>query len=337
MPTRIGPVMLDLEGLELTVEECELLDHPAVGGVILFSRNYDHPGQLQSLVEAIRAASPQPLLIAVDQEGGRVQRFRDGFTRLPPARAFGQLYVSDPAAARSAAADTAWLLATELREVGVDFSFAPVLDIDHGLSQVIGDRAFADAAEAICDLATAWITGAHSAGMAVCGKHFPGHGGVVEDSHAEFPIDRRPLKALREADLVPFQRLVAAGLDAIMPAHVLYPAVDRHPAGFSAVWLQDILRHEFGFQGVIFSDDLSMTAAEVAGSYTERARLALDAGCDMVILCNNRAAAVAVVDSIGAAQCEIAAVRLRGLRLRPAAEFSPERRDQALHRLGQLG
>ena len=298
MTARIGPVMLDLEGEALSGEERELLDHPAVGGVILFSRNYHHPEQLRSLVGEIRAVSGRSLLIAVDQEGGRVQRFRDGFTRFPPARVFGQLHASDPAAARQAASDLAWLLASELREAGLDFSFAPVLDLDFGLSTVIGDRAFAGDPETVIALAGAWIAGARAAGMASCGKHFPGHGGVVEDSHAEFPVDRRPVATLREADLQPFKALIAIGLDAVMPAHVVYPAVDAQPAGFSAVWLQQILRDELSFDGVIFSDDLSMTAAEVAGSYPERAHAALEAGCDMVILCNNRLAAMSVVESL---------------------------------------
>lgn len=298
MSAPIGPVMLDLEGETLSGEERELLDHPAVGGVILFSRNYHHPRQLKQLVGEIRAASARPLLLAVDQEGGRVQRFRDGFTRFPPLRALGQLHDSDPAAACQAATALAWLLATELLEAGLDFSFAPVLDLDHGLSAVIGDRAFAAEPVVVIALARAWVAGARSAGMACCGKHFPGHGGVVEDSHAEFPVDRRLEAVLRATDLQPFKALVGAGLDAVMPAHVIYPAVDERPAGFSEVWLKRILRAEMGFQGVIFSDDLSMAAAEVAGSYPERARAALNAGCDMVILCNNRLAALAVVESL---------------------------------------
>jgi beta-N-acetylhexosaminidase len=334
MSARIGPVMLDLEGETLSGEEHELLDHPAVGGVILFSRNYHHPEQLKALIGEIRAASARPLLIAVDQEGGRVQRLRDGFTRFPPLRLLGQLYDSDPAAACQASADLGWLLASELLEVGLDFSFAPVLDLDYGLSAVIGDRAFAADPSAVIALAQAWVAGARSAGMASCGKHFPGHGGVVEDSHAEFPVDRRPEATLREADLQPFKALISAGtspwadtwtgtgtvagtgavLDAVMPAHVIYPAVDDQPAGFSSVWLKQILRTELGFQGVIFSDDLSMTAAEVAGSYPQRARAALDAGCDMVILCNNRLAALAVVDSLVDFDDPVGAQRLARLR-----------------------
>lgn len=331
MSAPMGPVMLDLEGDQLSGEERELLDHPAVGGVILFSRNYRHPQQLRELTSDIRAASERPLLIAVDQEGGRVQRFRDGFTRFPPLSAFGQLYASDPAAACQAAEDLAWLLATELLEAGLDFSFAPVLDLDHGLSAVIGDRAFAADPATVAELARSWIAGAQAAGMASCGKHFPGHGGVVEDSHAEFPVDRRALATLRQADLYPFQALIAAGLDAVMPAHVVYPAVDQQPAGFSSLWLKHILRDELGFQGVIFSDDLSMTAAEVAGSYPQRARAALEAGCDMVILCNNRLAALAVVESLVDFKDPVGAQRLTRLQARqPLAAPSPtQRRAQA--------
>ncbi|WP_328986783.1 beta-N-acetylhexosaminidase [Thiorhodovibrio winogradskyi] len=339
--------MLDLEGETLSGEERELLDHPAVGGVILFSRNYHHPEQLRALVGEIRAVSGRSLLIAVDQEGGRVQRFRDGFTRFPPARVFGQLHASDPAAACQAASDLAWLLANELLEVGVDFSFAPVLDLDHGLSAVIGDRAFAADPDTVSALAGAWVAGVHAVGMAACGKHFPGHGGVVEDSHAEFPVDRRPAALLREADLQPFKALIAAGLDAVMPAHVVYPAVDTQPAGFSALWLKQILREELGFEGVIFSDDLSMTAAEVAGSYPDRARLALKAGCDMVILCNNRLAAMSVVESLVAFEDPVSARRLARLRAREPSSgelgvgfssggLSAKRRERAAEALARL-
>jgi beta-N-acetylhexosaminidase len=333
--------MLDLEGTSLTSEERELLDHPAVGGVILFSRNYADPAQLRAFTADIRAATARALLIAVDQEGGRVQRFRHGFTRFPPARTLGQLHATDAEAARAAAADLGWLLATEVREAGLDFSFAPVLDLDYGCSTVIGDRAFAAEVAAVTELAGAWMKGAQSAGMATCGKHFPGHGGVAEDSHAECPVDRRSLEELRAADLQPFQRLVAAGLDAIMPAHVVYPAVDARPAGFSAIWLKQILRGELGFQGVIFSDDLSMAAAEVAGSYPERARAALAAGCDMVILCNNRLAALAVVDALADFNDPQGAERLARLRGRdpgagPAPEAGRERAARALARLHAL-
>lgn len=338
MNATIGPVMLDLDGLELSGEERELLDHPAVGGVILFARNYAHPDQLRALTAAIRAASPHPRLIAVDQEGGRVQRFREGFTRFPPARALGALYAEDAAAARAAAGDLAWLLASELLGAGLDFSFAPVLDVDGGLSQVIGDRAFAAQAEVVIDLARAWITGARAAGMASCGKHFPGHGAVAEDSHTAYPIDQRALASLRETDLRPYPALITAGLDAVMPAHVIYPAVDAHPAGFSARWLQEILRGELGFEGVIFSDDLNMAAAEAAGSYPQRARAALAAGCDMVILCNNRAAAISVIEALADHAAPASAVRLMRLRARPVAAHSASetRLAQAQQSLARL-
>lgn len=335
MSLRIGPVMLDLEADCLTAEETELLDHPAVGGVILFTRNYQNPEQLRALTTAIRAATPRPLLIAVDQEGGRVQRFREGFTRFPPARQFGALYAEDPAAACAAATDLAWLLGRELLDAGLDFSFAPVLDLDHGLSAVIGNRAFAADAKTVSALAEAWMAGARAAGMASCGKHFPGHGGVVEDSHAAFPVDPRALRSLRESDLQPYMTLIAAGLDAIMPAHVVFPEIDAQPAGFSAIWLQRILRGALGFQGVIFSDDLSMTAAEAAGDYPQRASAALAAGCDMVILCNNRLAALAVVDALQDFDAPLSAARLARLCAHPPAAPSSAADDQRRARAEQ--
>lgn len=289
--------MLDLAGTALDAEDRELLRHPAVGGVILFARNYDSPSQLAALTASIQALREPRLLISVDQEGGRVQRFRTDFTRLPPAGRFGQLYAHDPALACTACNEVAWLMASELRAVGVDFSFAPVLDLDRGISTVIGDRGFALATQTVCELAIAWADGARRAGMASVGKHFPGHGGVAADSHTELPTDPRPFADLLMGDLLPFQRLIAHGLEAMMPAHVVYPCIDTQPAGFSSVWLRVILREWLGFKGVIFSDDLNMAAASVGGEYPQRARAALRAGCDMLLICNNRPAAVAIVDS----------------------------------------
>ena len=261
----LGPVMLDLAGFALTAEERDLLRHPAVGGVILFSRNFLEPEQIAALTAEIHALRDPHLLIAVDQEGGRVQRFRDGFTQLPPAARFGELARRNPHHARQAAEAVGWLMAAELRAVGVDFSFAPVLDLDRGVSGVIGDRAFADNINAVADLAGAWSEGARSAGMAQVGKHFPGHGGVAADSHAELPIDRRRFEDIQMDDLVPFERLIRRGLEAIMPAHVLYSHIDPRPAGFSPFWLKEVLRGQLAFQGVIFSDDLNMAAAAAGG------------------------------------------------------------------------
>lgn len=294
----IGPLMLDLEGLELTFEEQELLRHPKVGGVILFARNFVSAEQLSRLTTAIRDLREPHLLIAVDQEGGRVQRFREDFTRLPPAAWFGEQYRKNAAQARELCELAGWLMAAELRSVGVDFSFAPVLDVDVGLSNVIGDRAFAQKPLPVADLAQAWMRGVHSAGMAVVGKHFPGHGKIQADSHLELPVDQRRLEDLEMEDLIPFERLINGGMEAIMPAHVVYPRIDARPAGFSPFWLKEVLRRRLGFQGVIFSDDLSMEAATAGGGYGERALAALAAGCDMVLACNNRPGALQVLDAL---------------------------------------
>ncbi|MCF7989716.1 MAG: beta-N-acetylhexosaminidase [Thiohalocapsa sp.] len=293
-----GPVMLDIAGVELDAEDREILRHPAVGGVILFARNYADPAQLRALTGSIAALREPPLLIAVDQEGGRVQRFRTGFTRLPPVSAFGQLHDRQPAAARRAAADIGWLMAAELLAAGVDFSFAPVLDVERGISRVIGDRAFSSSPEVVAELAAAWVGGVHAAGMAACGKHFPGHGAVEADSHLQLPVDDRPLAALEGCDLLPFSRLIRCGLEALMPAHVVYRRIDPRCAGFSPFWLRQVLRGRLGFDGMIFSDDLNMAAAAAGGGFAERARAALEAGCDMAVVCNNRPGAAEVVTAL---------------------------------------
>ena len=293
-----GPLMLDLSGTELSSEERDMLRHPAAGGVILFSRNYVSPQQLQSLTTEIHALREPSLLVAVDQEGGRVQRFRDGFTRLPPVAWFGQLYKNNTKQALQQAQTAAWLMATELRAVGVDFSFAPVLDLDRGVSRVIGDRAFHSQPIVVAELACAWMRGVHSAGMAAVGKHFPGHGSVEEDSHEALPVDhRRPADVMME-DLLPFQRLISDGIEAIMPAHVIYDQASSDLAGFPRYWLKDILRRQLGFQGVVFSDDLTMTAAQQVGGFPERAQAALDAGCNMVLVCNNPQGAAEVLETL---------------------------------------
>ena len=294
-----GPLMLDLSGTSLTAEEREILQHPVAGGIILFSRNFESPEQISELVSSIHRLRDPSLLVAVDQEGGRVQRFRNGFTRLPPASWIGQLYNQHSAKeARSIVQSMGWLMATELRSVGVDFSFAPVLDLGKGISHVIGNRAFHDVPDVVAQLAHSWMMGVHEAGMAAVGKHFPGHGGVKEDSHHELPVDhRRPEDILME-DLLPFQRMIDYGMEAIMPAHVIYEQAAEELAGFSRFWLQEVLRRRLGFQGVIFSDDLTMTAAGMAGSYSDRAHAALEAGCDMILVCNNQAGAIEVLEAL---------------------------------------
>ncbi|MCF6282467.1 MAG: beta-N-acetylhexosaminidase [Candidatus Polarisedimenticolaceae bacterium] len=306
----LGPIMLDLEGVELSANDRELLRHPAVGGVILFSRNYDSPEQLHALTTAIHQLREPNLLIAVDQEGGRVQRFRDGFSRLPPAAWFGQLYQKSAQHAKEVTQQIAWLMASELRCQGVDFSFAPVLDLGLGVSQVIGDRAFDKKPTIVAELARAWIYGAREAGMASVGKHFPGHGAVAEDSHHALPVDQRPYQDLQMEDLLPFERLINCGLEAIMPAHVIYQRIAPDLAGFSPFWLQTVLRERLKFQGVIFSDDLAMAATEGQGSFSERADAAINAGCDMVLVCNNRPAAEQVVDALADYSCPVAQLRL---------------------------
>jgi beta-N-acetylhexosaminidase len=286
----IGPVMIDIEGQALSQYDKEKIRHPNTGAIILFSRNYENPEQVNELIKDIRTARNGEILIAVDQEGGRVQRFQTGFTRLPAA----MTYTDRPNLAEPAG----WLMAMELLAVGVDFSFAPVLDIDCGISKVIGDRSFSQDCRLATEYASQFRKGMHRAGMAATGKHFPGHGAVSLDSHLTLPIDERDLDTLRNKDLIPFKQLIDEGLEAIMPAHVIYPAVDDLPAGFSRKWIQQILRDELNFDGTVFSDDLSMKGAASVGDFPERARLAQQAGCDMILVCNNPAAAEQILDSV---------------------------------------
>jgi len=292
---KTGALMLDLEGLELLDDERTLLKQPEVGGLILFGRNIDSYEQLKALVKSIREVRPD-LLIAIDQEGGRVQRLKDNVSLLPPMAKLGQLARSGQEEAISSAEALGLLMAWELRELDIDISFAPVLDLDFGRSGVIGDRAFADDAKQVVALAGAFMAGMKRAGMAATGKHFPGHGWVEADSHLDVPVDERSLGEIESQDLVPFASLIEAGLAGIMPAHVIYKQVDSQPAGFSSFWLQQVLRDRLGFEGIIFSDDLTMEGASVAGSFPERAAQALEAGCDMLLVCNNRAAALEVLD-----------------------------------------
>lgn len=291
-----GPIMLDLEGYELTSDERELIVHPLVGGIILFARNYRDPSQLEYLTRSIRELRPE-ILIAVDHEGGRVQRFRDGFTRIPPMARLGELFMKDPESALELAWDTGWLMASELLAYGLDFTFAPVLDLDYGNSEVIGDRAFSGRPEIVTRLADALIEGLHEAGMPAIGKHFPGHGYVAADSHVDLPVDVRPFSEIDESCLKPFTALCPL-LDGVMPAHVIYEKVAPEPAGFSPYWLKDILRRQLGFKGVIFSDDLGMAGAAATGDYSARAHAALGAGCDMVLVCNDRDGALQVIDAL---------------------------------------
>jgi beta-N-acetylhexosaminidase len=287
----IGQIMIDIDGHSLSALDREKIAHPNTGALILFARNYDNPQQIQVLVADIRKARKGDILIAVDQEGGRVQRLQNGFTRLPAAAA----YAAQPALAEAEAAG--WLMAAEVLAVGIDFSFAPVLDVDCGVSQIIGNRAFSQDSQQAAELAASFRRGMRSAGMAATGKHFPGHGAVALDSHLTLPVDQRSLAEIRKQDLIPFQQLIKDGLEAIMPAHVVYPQVDELPAGFSRQWLQNILRGELKFNGAIFSDDLSMAGAAIAGDFQQRAELAQQAGCDMLLVCNNPSAAEQVLDT----------------------------------------
>lgn len=281
---RLGPVMLDLAGVRLSADDIRRIRHPLTGGVILFARNFEGREQLTALTQSIHSIRPG-VLIAVDHEGGRVQRFKtDGFTKLPAMRTLGELWDADVLAATKAASALGFVLAAELRACGVDLSFTPVLDLDYGPSGVIGDRAFHRDARVVTLLAKSLSHGLALAGMANCGKHFPGHGFVAADSHVALPVDERNLKDILEQDAAPYAWL-GITLEGVMPAHVIYPKVDPHPAGFSKKWLS-ILRRDLGFQGVIFSDDLSMQGASVAGSVVDGAAAALAAGCDMVLICN---------------------------------------------------
>ena len=294
----LGPLMVDVEGLELTAEDRQLLLNPVVGGVILFSRNFHSLDQLESLVEQIHQIRTPPILIAVDQEGGRVQRFKDGFTILPAMRRFGEIYDNNPELAIHLAKDCGWLMASEIRSTGIDISFAPVLDLDKGISTIIGARAFHSDPGVVGILAKAFVLGMNEAGMQATGKHFPGHGSIAADSHIAMPVDKRSFSEIEQEDLYPFKYLVNSGIHALMIAHVLYPEADTQAAGFSSFWMKDILRDQLGFQGAIFSDDLSMEGAAVAGSYSQRAFSSLQAGCDMILVCNNRNAALEVADSL---------------------------------------
>lgn len=281
----IGPLMLDIEGLEVNARERDLLQNPLLGGIIFFSRNYASPQQVAELSQSIREIAARDILIAVDHEGGRVQRFREGFTAIP---AMGTILLETPEheLAKRKAYQWGAMIAIEVQAVGIDFSFAPVLDLNKNISQVIGDRAFSGKVDEVIELGREFIRGMNDYGMAATAKHFPGHGSVEADSHIDIPVDERPREQIIGEDMRVFAEL-AQDYQAVMPAHVIYPAFDKQPAGFSSIWLQDILRSQLGFDGVIFSDDLSMKGAEVVGGYYQRAEAAIQAGCDMVLVCNH--------------------------------------------------
>jgi len=338
----LGPIMLDVVGTELTADDIRRLQHPLVGGVILFTRNFKNCEQLKALTASIHAVRQPPLLIAVDHEGGRVQRFREGFTKIPPMREFGHIWDKNPKKAKELAVEAGWILAAELRAYGVDFSFTPVLDMDYGDSLVIGNRAFHIDKQAINDLAFALMQGLKKGGMAAVGKHFPGHGFVVADSHVSMPVDERSFDEIAQNDMQPFRMLIDDGIPAIMPAHVIYSKVDDKPAGFSQKWLQKVLRERLAFNGVIFSDDLSMEAASAGGDVTTRALAALNAGCDMVLLCNQPAMADELLTNLKweiSAQSISRLARMHGKKHPPSATELLEIVEfmYAKHQVAQVG
>ncbi len=317
----LGPLMADVAGTELTPADREILAHPLVGSVILFTRNYADPAQLEQLVRDIHAVRSPPLLVAVDHEGGRVQRFRNGFSALPAMRQIGHLYDLDAAQGLETARRLGWLMAAELLAVGVDFSFAPCVDLDYGISAIIGDRALHRRAATVARLAVAYAHGMRDAGMAATAKHFPGHGAVVADSHLALPVDRRALGELRE-ELLPYRALIDNGLQAVMVAHVLFPAVDALPASFSPRWVGGVLRGELGFGGAVFADDLSMAGAASIGDLPDRAQLALSAGCDVLPVCNDRANLERLLDGL---RIDVdPASRLRLVRMRGRHEIAAD-------------
>jgi beta-N-acetylhexosaminidase len=334
--------MIDLVGTTISSQERGWLANPLVGGVILFSRNYESLEQLEALVEDIHSSGNRktPLLVAVDHEGGRVQRFRDGFTRLPAAAEIGAIYRDDRKRGRRLAEQAGWVMASELRAVGIDFSFAPVLDIDYGVSGVIGDRAFYHNADGVAVLASHYIAGMKQAGMSSVGKHFPGHGAVEVDSHLALPVDERRFVDIEMADLIPFERLIANGLSGIMPAHILYSNIDSELAGFSHFWLQQVLRGQLQFQGVIFSDDLSMGGATGAGDITRRASMALAAGCDMVLVCNDPSAVASLLEQLEYEHDAVHSIRLARLHGRHRITLKQLHADphwtQSVHALSRM-
>ncbi len=309
----LGPLMIDVAGTTLVAEDRTVLANPLVGGVILFTRNFESIGQLESLVREIRAVRTPSLLVAVDHEGGRVQRFRQDFTVLPSVRALGHRFDFNANEGRALARHCGWLMAAELLAIGIDISFAPLVDLDYGVSSIIRDRAFHRDSRIVADLAIAYLHGMRDAGMAGTAKHFPGHGAVVADSHLALPVDRRE-RADMSDDLYPYRRLIDNGLPAVMMAHVVYETVDELPASFSPHWIGQELRTELGFTGAVFSDDLNMQGASVMGDIPSRVRAALTAGCDMVPVCNNRPGVLATLEKLGQVSDPVGQVRLARMR-----------------------
>jgi beta-N-acetylhexosaminidase len=337
----LGPLMLDVGGMALTDADRARLCHRLCGGVILFARNYRSPEQIAALTAEIHALRTPPLLIAVDHEGGRVQRFRDGFTPIPPMRALGRLHDKHPHQATHIAQEIGRVIGAELRSCGIDFSFTPVLDVDHGPSTVIGNRAFHSDPDVITALARRLIRGLRSAGVGAVGKHFPGHGFIAADSHYEIPVDDRSFAEIEACDLRPFARLATDGLTAVMPSHVVYPKVDARPAGFSPVWLRHVLRERLGFDGAVFSDDLSMAGAAAAGRVVERVQTALEAGCDMALVCNDPEAAGAVLENLRWDPSPVSLARLARMHGRGIARTAVQLREdpdyaRAVHDIGRI-
>jgi beta-N-acetylhexosaminidase len=331
--------MVDIAGTELEPEDREVLAHPLVGSVLLFTRNYRDREQLTALCAAIRAVRSPHLMIAVDHEGGRVQRFREGFTRLPASRSLGRRFDEDRRDGLELTRSVGWLMASELRSAGIDFSFAPCVDLDYGVSEIIGDRSFHRNPDTVASLAAAYMVGMRDAGMAAIAKHFPGHGAVIADSHVALPIDRREFVDL-EADIRPYRMLIDNNLPAIMAAHVVYPAVDALPASLSRRWITDILRIQMGFHGCVFADDLSMAGAVAFGEVVERARLAYVAGCDVLPICNDRASVLTVLDGfrpdVGSPASQARLVRMRA-RGEPPTDLGADAHWQAtVQRIAEL-
>lgn len=318
----LGPIMMDIDGFQLASEDCEVLEHPQVGGFILFTRNFESKRQLVELIRNIKKVRPD-ILIAVDYEGGRVQRFREEFTRLPSMRQIGAIYNDNKEQSQQLSRECGWLIATELGEVGVDLCFAPVLDIDSCVSEVIGDRAFHQDPEIISRLAIAFMQGLAEGGMAATGKHFPGHGQVAPDSHVELPVDERTLAEINALDIRPFKALIDAGLASVMMAHIKFPAVDHRPASLSPVWIQQQLRKWLGFKGAVFCDDLSMGGAGAMGSYIDRAQMALEAGCDMLPVCNHRPGVEELLDRLQWQSTAESGNRLKSLKARAVKQDTP--------------
>ena len=313
MSMKIGALIVDLQGVQPDAEEKELLSHPLVGGVILFSRNFESLSQLQSLCSAMRAARKQPLLIMVDQEGGRVQRFRQDFYALPKLSLLGEQYDKHPETALEQSKKHGFLMAGEIIAAGLDLSLAPVVDLYHPQASAIGDRAFHADPEIVFRLASAYIQGMREAGMSAVIKHFPGHGSVTADSHHAIPVDDRELQVILEQDMQPFVKLIRAGIPAVLAAHIKFPRIDAPQVTFSRIWLQDILRQRLGFEGIIISDDLNMQGADISTNYADRVLAAREAGCDIVLLCNHRHGVIQVLDGVRADEHQLTVNKWRPL------------------------